>query len=176
MGRQSVRGDNAPNIGTFLRYNLRMKKSILTLTAVMSMAALTVAQSKTTAPEKDIIQPSEVAAKLADSKHEKPFILQVGFESLYRSNHIPGAQFAGPAFNAAGLELLKKALVNVPKDREIVLYCGCCPWDHCPNVRPALQAVRDLGFKNVKAMIIEQNLDVDWIQKGYPIIKLGGGI
>ena len=152
-----------------------MNKLILTLIAITFTVALAFAQSAAKIAEQDVIAPTAVAARLADAKQQKPVILQVGFETLYRSNHITGSDYAGPASTAAGLDVLKKALANVAKDREIVLYCGCCPWDHCPNIRPAIDAVHGLGFKNVKAMMIEQNLDTDWIKKGYPVVTLGAG-
>jgi hypothetical protein len=152
-----------------------MKKLILAAIAVSFMLGLGFAQTAPKVPDNDIIQPSAVAARLADNKQPKPLILHVGFETLYKSNHIPSSEYAGPASTPAGMEVLKKALANIPKDREIILYCGCCPWDHCPNIRPAIEAVHNLGYKNVKAMIIEQNLDVDWIKKGYPVVTLGSG-
>jgi rhodanese-related sulfurtransferase len=67
------------------------------------------------------------------------------------------------------LEKLKQAVANTPKDAEIVLYCGCCPWDHCPNMKPSFAALRAAGFKNVKALVIGNNFGKDWIDQGYPV-------
>jgi hypothetical protein len=50
-----------------------------------------------------------------------------------------------------------------------VIYCGCCPWSACPNIKPALDALRSMGFTKVKAMYIPTNLAKDWTEKGYPI-------
>ena len=58
---------------------------------------------------------------------------------------------------------------SVPKDRSIVLYCGCCPWNHCPNMRPAFKTMKQLGFTNVRALYITKNMDTDWVHKGLPI-------
>ena len=55
-----------------------------------------------------------------------------------------------------------------PKDRFIVLYCGCCPWNHCPNVGPAFVRLRDLGFSRVKVLYLPNNFGDDWVAKGYP--------
>jgi len=120
------------------------------------------------APAADLplIQPPEAAAALASAN--KPMVLYVGFNVLYRSKHIPGAVFAGPASKSEGLELLKKAVAHLPKDRDIILYCGCCPWDHCPNIRPAVQALKDMGYTKVKALHLPQDFKFDWIDKGYP--------
>ena len=115
---------------------------------------------------KDLVQPKEVAADI-----KTPLLIHVGFPVLYRSVHIPGSVYAGPGAKAEGLELLKKAVAGQPKNRQIVLYCGCCPWDKCPNMRPAFAALRELGYTNVKAMVIPENLKVDWTDKGYPAEK-----
>ncbi len=95
----------------------------------------------------------------------------VGPRLLYNGNHIRGATFAGPAGTAAGLALLKEAVAGVGKSEKIVLYCGCCPMDHCPNIRPAFIALRDAGFKDVRIVDIPMNLPTDWTAKGFPVEK-----
>lgn len=116
------------------------------------------------AAEMALIQPSELAARSG----AKPAVYYVGFNVLYRSKHIPGSVYAGPANKPEGLALLKEAVSRLPHDREIVLYCGCCPWDHCPNVRPAAALLREMGFTHVKTLYIPTNFKADWIDKGYP--------
>lgn len=114
------------------------------------------------------IQPKDLAAQL-QSQSPKPVVLQVGFNVLYRSKHIPGAIYAGPASKPEGLDALKAAVEKLPRDREIVLYCGCCPWDKCPNIRPALASLREMGFTHVKALMIPTNFAADWVDHGYPV-------
>ena len=113
---------------------------------------------------KDLIQPGDLAKDI-----KSPLILQTGFPVLYRASHIPGSIYAGPGSKPEGIEELKKAVAGQPKDRQIVLYCGCCPWDKCPNMRPAFAALKQLGYTNLKAVVIPENLKADWIDKGYPI-------
>ena len=115
---------------------------------------------------KDLVQPKDVAADI-----KTPLLIHVGFPVLYRSVHITGSQYAGPGSKAEGIEMLKNAVAGQPKDREIVLYCGCCPWEKCPNMRPAFAALRDLGYTRVKAMVVPENLKADWVDKGYPTEK-----
>ena len=117
------------------------------------------------AAEMATVQPAEVAARLS----AKPAVFQVGPNVLYRSHHIPGAVFAGPGQKAEGLALLKAAVEKLPRDREIVIYCGCCPWDKCPNVKPAMELLQSMGFKNAKAMYVAENFKANWIDKGYPV-------
>jgi thiosulfate/3-mercaptopyruvate sulfurtransferase len=111
----------------------------------------------------DLIQPAQVVKDLTT-----PLMIHVGFPVLYRAAHITGSIFAGPGSKDEGVADLKKAVAGQPRAREIILYCGCCPWDKCPNIRPAFAALHDMGFSNVKAMVVPTNLKADWIDKGYP--------
>ena len=119
----------------------------------------------------DLISSSELNGKLLAVKAGKVVLIQVGFHTMYMMGHIPGSQYAGAASNPQGLAALKKLVANLPCDREIVIYCGCCPWDDCPNVRPAFDAIREMGFTNCKVLDIPDRLGTDWTEKGYPIVK-----
>ena len=65
------------------------------------------------------------------------------------------------------IEKLKSLVSSYSKDDQIVLYCGCCPFKNCPNIRPAFSLLNDLGFKNHKLLNIENNIKADWIDMGY---------
>jgi len=119
------------------------------------------------AAELPLVSPKEAAEQL--KKGPAPMIVQVGPNVLYRSKHIAGAIYAGPGNKPEGLELLKAAVKDVAHDREILLYCGCCPWDRCPNVKPAIEVLKEMGFTKVKAMQIPTNFKTDWIDQGYPV-------
>jgi rhodanese-related sulfurtransferase len=120
------------------------------------------------AAEMVLVQPKDLAAELA-AKGSHPIIVHVGPNLLYRGRHIPGSIYAGPAARPAGLDALKLAVDKLPRDREIVVYCGCCPWGNCPNVKPAMQLLRQMGFTRAKAMYVETSFGADWIDKGYPV-------
>lgn len=107
--------------------------------------------------------------KAAMEGKARPRLYQVGFAVLYRNKHIAHSEFAGPGSKPEGLEALTKAVAGLKKDEPIVIYCGCCPWDHCPNMRPAFKQLRGLGFTKVKVLSIPTNLAKDWIDKGYPV-------
>ena len=115
---------------------------------------------------KDTVQPEEVARDL-----KTPLVIHVGFSVLYRGAHITGSQYAGPGSKPEGIDMLRKAVAGQPLGREIVLYCGCCPWDKCPNIRPAFAALHELGFTHVRVMVIPENLKADWTDKGFPTEK-----
>ncbi len=134
----------------------------------MKLCLIAVALLAASAAEISIVEPAQVAAELA-AKSSRPVVLMVGFDVLYRSKHIPGSIYAGPAARPDGIEMLKKAVEKLPRNREIVLYCGCCPWDHCPNVHPAFALLQQMGFTRVKVMHVPTNFKVDWIDHGYPV-------
>jgi thiosulfate/3-mercaptopyruvate sulfurtransferase len=120
------------------------------------------------AADNGTIEPKDLAAEL-QAKTNKAVLIHVGFAVMYRGKHIPQSIYAGPARSPEGIEALKKAVANMPRDREIVVYCGCCPYEMCPNVRPALATLREMGFTHVKALMIPTNFATDWINHGYPI-------
>jgi len=118
-----------------------------------------------------LIQPAELAAVLADSAAAKPVLLHVGVRVLYRAGAIPGSRYVGPGSDARARQAMLDAVAAEPKDREIVIYCGCCPAVNCPNMKPAFAAMREAGYTNVKALWIEKDFDRDWADHGYPTVK-----
>ena len=121
-----------------------------------------------------LIQPEELSRILPRLTTGKPLLLHIGIPYLYRNAHIGGSRFAGPANTPEGIEKLKDEVQKLPTDTEIILYCGCCPWNVCPNTRPAFRTLSELGFKNVRVLYLLHNLQQDWIQKGFPIEKRAG--
>jgi thiosulfate/3-mercaptopyruvate sulfurtransferase len=118
-------------------------------------------------PESAILEPADLAKTLS-STGKKPAVISVAFPVLYRSKHITGSVFAGPGNKPEGIEALKKAVAGMAKDSDLVLYCGCCPMTRCPNIRPAYQALKELGFTKVRVLSIPTNMAADWYGKGYP--------
>lgn len=121
-------------------------------------------------PPGRLINPEDLV-KILQAGKEKPLLLQVGSHVLYAQAHIPGSEYIGAAQTDAGLQQLRKRVGSLPRTKSIVLYCGCCPWSHCPNVKPADDALHALGFTNVKVLYIVNNFGTDWVDKGYPIAK-----
>src|SRR4051812_27844054 len=125
-----------------------MKPAALAFFAVLIFGLALHAEN--TWPSKFAIPPEQLLKQLKATKDKQPLLLQVGFDYMFKSNHIPGSKFAGPGKTDEGLALLRKTVEKLPRDKEIVLYCGCCRSEKCPNIPPALKAVQALGFKNVK--------------------------
>jgi thiosulfate/3-mercaptopyruvate sulfurtransferase len=127
--------------------------------------------SASSIPEARLIQPEELARRLKSSEKEKPLILQVGSRVMFAQAHIPGSEYAGPGSQEAGIQSIEDKVASLPKNRPIVLYCGCCPWDRCPNVGPAYKRLHELGFTHVQVLYIAHNFGDDWVNKGYPAVK-----
>jgi hypothetical protein len=132
-------------------------------------------QSKSTAPPpipaSDLINSQDLAKILRSPQGERPLLIYVGFRLPYTQAHIPGSEYFGPAAQPAVVQQLRKHVQGLARDRFIVIYCGCCPWSHCPNVKPAYDALHDLGLTKLKVLYIPDNLGTDWVNKGYPIEK-----
>jgi len=134
-------------------------------------ACLCFAQQASQIPESRRIDADELVKILESARGEKALVIDVGSHVLYSQAHIPGSEYVGPASTENGLQLLRKRVQALPRAQFIVIYCGCCPWTHCPNVKPADDALQALGFKNVKTLYIPTNFGTDWVDKGYPVAK-----
>ena len=148
------------------------RKIALTVVAIilLSISALLGYQA-TSLPSSQLIQPEDLVKLLQSTKGEKPLLIQVGSRVLYAQAHIPGSEYIGQASSEDGLQRLRRRVENLPRTRSIVLYCGCCPWSPCPNVKPAADTLRALGFTHVKVLYMANNFGADWVDKGYPVAK-----
>jgi thiosulfate/3-mercaptopyruvate sulfurtransferase len=120
----------------------------------------------------ETLQPPDLAQELRAAKSSPPAtIIYVGFRTLFEGGHIPGAVFHGTASTEKGIAELKAYLRDLPRSTNLVIYCGCCPFDRCPNIRPAYKAVREMGFEHVRVLVLPTSFAADWVEKGYPIAK-----
>jgi hypothetical protein len=111
-----------------------------------------------------LMEPADLAATIANPATDKPLIFNIG-----AVEDIKGARHIGPVNDAANLEKFRSAVSSLPKNTIIVIYCGCCPFARCPNVRPAFLELKKLGFTNIKILNIATNLKTNWTSKGYPL-------
>ena len=119
----------------------------------------------------NVITVDELTSLLKKQGSKEVYIFQVGYNSLYSQGHIKGALYAGPASKEEGLLKLESSIKDLPRNKEIILYCGCCNWIDCPNIRPAFETAHKMGFKNVKVLYLPDNFTVDWMNKGLPVEK-----
>jgi thiosulfate/3-mercaptopyruvate sulfurtransferase len=100
-----------------------------------------------------------------------PTVVYVGFRTLFEGGHIPKAFFHGTASTEKGVSELKKWAATLPRSANLVIYCGCCPFDRCPNIRPAYTALHEMGFTHVRVLVLPTSFAADWVEKGYPMQK-----
>ncbi len=113
-----------------------------------------------------LIEPEELAGILRNPKADKPLIYNIGVV-----DDILGAIPMGGASEKANLEKFRKAIATLPKDSEVVIYCGCCPFSRCPNIRPAFRAMQAAGIRDGRLLHLPVNIRTDWISKGYPLAR-----
>ena len=114
-----------------------------------------------------LMSPDELA-RILKAKDKPPQIICVTFPILFRQKHIPHATLAGPANKPEGLDQLRLVTDALSKQSEIILYCGCCPMNDCPNIRPAFRELKDRKFERVRILNLAKNFHTDWVAKGYP--------
>ena len=111
-----------------------------------------------------LLAPLDLANTLSNPKAVKPVIFAVGMDPI-----IKGSIDIGPGMMKENITKLKQKLDKMPKNASIVVYCGCCPFSRCPNIRPAMELLKTMQFTNYKLLNLPQNVKVDWIDKGYPM-------
>jgi hypothetical protein len=139
-------------------------RNILLLALLAALCLCQDASDPWTQSEK--IEPGALVKLLDASK--PPTVICVAFPVLYHLKHIARAGFAGPGSKPEGIDMLKRAVAKLPKDADLVIYCGCCPMVKCPNIRPAYRTLKEMGFTHVRVLSIPNNMDADWYKKNYP--------
>jgi len=113
---------------------------------------------------KQLLDPADLAKTLNDPKAKQPIVYSIGPVAT-----IKGSVDIGPAQDKTNLDKLREQLSKLPKDADIVIYCGCCPFEHCPNIRPAFALLNKMKFTNQKLLSLQHNIKIDWINKGFPV-------
>jgi len=149
---------------------MRITKSAFMIIVFAALSAAQAAAQASAIPTGRLINPEDLV-KLLQTGKDKPLMIQVGSHVLYAQAHIPGSEYIGPASSETGLQQLRKRVESLSRTKLIVLYCGCCPWTHCPNVKPADDALHAMGFTNAKILYISDNFGTNWVNQGYPVAK-----
>ncbi|HEY4289592.1 MAG TPA: rhodanese-like domain-containing protein [Puia sp.] len=113
-----------------------------------------------------LLAPAELAKTIGDPAAKQPIVFSIGPGAVIR-----GSIDIGPARDSNNINKLRVQLNKLPKDANIVIYCGCCPFVHCPNIRPAFTLLNEMKFVHPRLLNIEHNIKTDWIDKGYPVAK-----
>ena len=122
-----------------------------------------------TIPQAALMQPAELNTLLKGPASARPLVLQVGSRMLFAESHIAGSEYAGPGASADGLGVLRDRVKALPRNKSIVIYCGCCPWSHCPNIGNAYKELHDMGFTHLRALYLPDNFGANWVSQGFPV-------
>jgi len=137
-----------------------MKKIIL-LSSIILLVAFT---QQDPIKKELLMQPKELAAKINNPSATKPVIFNIG-----PVDQIKSAINIGAVNSKEGFDKFKKEVNKISKDKEIVIYCGCCSSQNCPNIRPAIKYLVENNYTKAKVLDIPTGIKEDWVQKGYPI-------
>jgi hypothetical protein len=140
----------------------KIKFLIATIAVAFSLNAVAQSNAEPWKPEQ-LFAPKHLADIINSTAKDKPLIISVGPAAL-----IKGSIDIGSVHDQENLNKLKVLLSKEKKDREIVIYCGCCPFEHCPNIRPAFRLLNEMKFTNQKLLNLPHNLKADWIDQGFP--------
>ena len=138
----------------------------LILLSVMVLGVGFVSAQTSTKPWTDdqLIEPETLANILRNPKVQQPIIYNIG-----PMENIKGAINIGPTKDKNNLDKLRQALSTVPKDKTVIIYCGCCPVRVCPNIRPAFELLKEMKFTKPRLLNLEHNLKTNWIDQGFPM-------
>lgn len=110
-----------------------------------------------------LLEPAALATTIKTGT-ASPVIFNIG-----AVEDIKGATHIGAVSKPENLQKLRATVANLPNNTAIIIYCGCCPFIKCPNIRPAFSELQKLGFSNVKLLNLATNLKTNWVDKGYPL-------
>jgi hypothetical protein len=151
----------------------RTRKRTL-IVAALAVAAILIshrAAKAATDPwtDAETLKPAQLAAQLQQAKDPHPLVIYVGAKALFEGAHIPSAKYFGAGSTEQGIAAIKQYAATLPKNSDVVLYCGCCPLEKCPNLRPAFSAMKEFGFSRLRVLLLPNNFNTDWVEKGYPV-------
>jgi rhodanese-related sulfurtransferase len=143
-----------------------MKGKKVFLYLIVALVAFTFSQCKAQKPEnwtKDQLMEPAVLANAIKSNKNIPVIYCVGPGVV-----IPHSINIGMTEDKNNLKKFESSVSQLPRNTNIVIYCGCCPFAKCPNVRPAIASLKEMKFTNYHLLNLPNNIKTDWIARGYP--------
>jgi thiosulfate/3-mercaptopyruvate sulfurtransferase len=138
-------------------------KYLITLAVILSGVFYSFAQAPAWKSEQ-LMPTKDLAEKIKTNAKDKPMVFNVG-----PMENIKTAMEMGRATSVTGIERIKSTVAMENKNRAIVVYCGCCSYASCPNIKPAYDALIAAGFKNTKVLELPVGIKEDWVAKGYPM-------
>lgn len=141
-------------------------KTIILTSAIALLFLSSFVQQQEPWKKEQVMPTKELAEKIQSNAKDLPVIFNVG-----PMENIKTAIKTGNTDEEEGIKKLTTSVSALKKSTKIVVYCGCCSYANCPNIRPAFKKLQELGFKNVKVLDIPEGLKPDWVAKDYPVEK-----
>jgi hypothetical protein len=138
-----------------------MKKLV---TVAFLFTSLIFASAQTLWKKEQLMPTKDLAEKIKTNAKDLPLIFNVG-----PMEQIKTAKSIGLGTSISAMEKLKSSLSMESKARTVVVYCGCCSYENCPNIKPAYDALIAAGFKNAKVLELPEGIKPDWVAKGFPM-------
>lgn len=111
-----------------------------------------------------LMEPGDLAQVINDSQRQQPIIFSIGPAAVIKNSKDIGA-----TNDKVNMEKLRVELDKLSPESDVIIYCGCCPFDHCPNIRPAFNLMNEMKFTHHKLLNLPKNIKVNWIDNGYPV-------
>ena len=146
----------------FEEQKVQTMKTLFTVILITTGIVTSFSQVPTWKKEQ-LMPTADLAAKITTNAKDKPLIFNVG-----PMENIKGAQAVGAATNATFTDKILSYLTMESKTKPVVVYCGCCSYSSCPNIKPAYDILIAQGFKNTKVLELPEGIKPDWVAKGYP--------
>src|SRR5213596_2507682 len=118
----------------------------LPLFILLILSNISIAQNPVSWTKDQLIEPAELA-QIIQKNEASPIVYSIGPGAVIK-NSIDIGSIKEPE----NMQEFKKQLSKLSKDADVVVYCGCCPFEHCPNVRPAVAALKEMKFTNYKLL------------------------
>lgn len=138
--------------------------------SLLAMSAISLEADSDPWSKDQTVQAAALEKEL-ENPRTAPTVIFVGFKRLYTAGHVKGAQYHGTTGSDEGLKEFTAWAAALPRTANLVIYCGCCPMDRCPNIRPAFKTLQTLGFKKVRVLLLPNDFATDWADKGLPYDK-----
>lgn len=94
--------------------------------------------------QNQLLEPADLVKVLTDANSPQPTIYSIGPMPIIK-NSID----IGSAVEKDNLKKMEQDLGKLSKDANIVIYCGCCPFNKCPNIRPAFTLLNERALKTI---------------------------
>lgn len=147
-----------------------MKKiSLLTTIVIAAIACIffqCYSEGGTPWTSEQLMSPYALNKYMHSDQAAKVHVFNIGPAGL-----ITGAVNIGDGKEPASIQKLRTELEKIDKNEKVVIYCGCCPYKNCPNIRPAFSLLKEMKFNHPFLLDLPTNLKVDWIDKGYAVEK-----